>query len=103
MLSSQEVFRLSLRSWTAIMSTSTPSIVGDLAPLSERPASVQQAYASEPLRTEGELLALGFATDGSLWSLEEPGLLRHWDLASARQLQEHLLDEVAPVWCFGPG
>src|SRR5262245_25372981 len=85
------------------MSTSTPSIVGDLAPLSERPACVQQAYSAEPLHTEGELLAVGFAADGSLWSLEEPGLLRHWDLAGSRQLEERLLDEVAPVWCFAPG
>jgi WD40 repeat protein len=85
------------------MSSSITSIVGDLAPLSERPACVQQVYAAEPLQTEGELLALGFASDGTLWSLEEPGQLRHWDLASSRQLDEHLLDDVSPVWCFAPG
>ena len=39
------------------------------------------------------LLALGFGADGSLWSVEEPGLLRRWDLASSRQLAEVVLDD----------
>jgi WD40 repeat protein len=85
------------------MNPTFPSIAGDLSPLSERPACVVQAYSSEPLVTEGELLALGFAVDGTLWSIEEPGLLRHWDLASSRQLATHLFDDVSPVWVFAPG
>src|SRR5262245_49688538 len=83
--------------------SSIPSVTGDLAPLSDRPASVVQAFAAQPLQTEGELLAVGFAADGSLWSLEEPGLLRQWDLSRSAQLREVLLDDVAPLWCFGPG
>src|SRR5205807_7678771 len=85
------------------MNQTFPSSAGDLSPLSERPACVVQAYSSEPLQTEGELLALGFAPDGTLWSIEEPGLLRHWDLASSKQLGMHLFDDVSPVWSFAPG
>jgi WD40 repeat protein len=87
----------------AIMNPTFPSIAGDLSPLSERPACVVQAYSSEPLQTEGELLALGFAADGTLWSIEEPGLLRHWELASSKQLGTQLFDDVSPVWTFAPG
>ncbi len=85
------------------MNPTFPSIAGDLSPLSERPACVVQAYSSEPLQTEGELLALGFAADGTLWSIEEPGLLRHWDIASSQLLAGNLLDDVSPVWSFAPG
>ena len=84
------------------MDTVTSSIAGDLAPLSERPASVAQAFASEPLHTEGELLALGFAPDGTLLSIEEPGLLRKWDLSATRQVSETFLDDFSSVWCYGP-
>lgn len=83
--------------------TSISSVVGDLAPLSDRPACVVQAFAAQPLQTEGELLALGFAADGTLWSVEEPGLLRQWDLARARQLSERFVEDLASLWCFGPG
>jgi len=81
--------------------SSIPSVTGDLAPLSERPASVIQAFAAQPLQTEGELLAVGFAADGSHWSIEEPGLLRQWDLSRSAQVRETLLDDVAPLWSFG--
>src|SRR5262245_31958960 len=83
--------------------SSIPSVAGDLAPLSERPACVVQAFAAQPLQTEGELLAVGFAADGSLWSVEEPGLLRQWDLSRSTQVREVLLDDVAPLWRFGAG
>src|SRR5262245_6058217 len=82
----------------------TPSVVAaDLAPMSERPACVIQAYAAEPLQTEGELFALGFNVEGKLCSLEEPGLLRRWDLNTSRQTGKVLVEEVSPLWCFGPG
>src|SRR5260370_15161521 len=82
------------------MNQTFPSIAGDLSPLSERPACVVQAYSSEPLQTEGELLALGFAPDGSLWSVEEPGVLRHWNVAARQQIGFHPLEEPATLWAF---
>ncbi len=57
-------------------------------------------FGARPFHTDGELLALRFAPDGSLWSVEEPGVLRHWDLDSRRQIGWHELADPASVWCF---
>jgi WD40 repeat protein len=57
-------------------------------------------FGARPFHTDGELLALRFAPDGSLLSVEEPGVLRHWDLTTRRQIGWHELDELASVWCF---
>src|SRR5260370_7598715 len=84
------------------MSLSSRSAVAGESPLSERPAALQQVFGVEPFHTDGELLALGFADDGTLWSVEDPGVLRHWDPA-ARQLGWHMLDDLATLWCSAPG
>jgi WD40 repeat protein len=52
------------------------------------------------LHTERDLLALGIANDGTVWSVEEPGRLRQWNLGNRKQLNEHTLDELATVWTF---
>jgi WD40 repeat protein len=57
-------------------------------------------FGARPFHTDGELLALRFAPDGSLWSVEEPGVLRHWDLTGQRQIGWHELADPASVWCF---
>jgi WD40 repeat protein len=61
-----------------------------------------RVFGARPFHTDGELLALRFAPDGSLWSLEEPGVLRHWDLTSRQQLGWHELADPSAVWCFSP-
>lgn len=59
-----------------------------------------RVFGARPFHTDGELLALRFAADGSLWSIEEPGLLRHWDLKTQQQIAWHELGDPAAVWCF---
>ncbi|HTU17113.1 MAG TPA: WD40 repeat domain-containing protein [Gemmataceae bacterium] len=59
-----------------------------------------RVFGASPFHTDGELLALRFAADGSLWSVEEPGVLRHWDLNSRQQIGWHELADPAAVWCF---
>lgn len=59
-----------------------------------------RVFGARPFGTDGELLALRFAPDGSLWSIEEPGVLRHWDLGSRQQSSWHELAAPAAVWCF---
>jgi WD40 repeat protein len=59
-----------------------------------------RVFGARPFHTDGELLALRFAADGSLWSVEEPGLLRQWDLNTRQQLGWHELGDPASVWCF---
>jgi len=59
-----------------------------------------RVFGARPFHTDGELLALRFAADGSLWSVEEPGLLRHWDLNARQQIGWHELGDPAAVWSF---
>ncbi|MGH7172284.1 MAG: WD40 repeat domain-containing protein, partial [Gemmataceae bacterium] len=59
-----------------------------------------RVFGARPFHTDGELLALRFAPDGSLWSVEEPGVLRHWDLNTRQQIGWHELADSATAWCF---
>jgi WD40 repeat protein len=61
---------------------------------------VRQVFGGKPFGADGDLLALAFAADGTLWSVEEPGVLRHWDLVSGRQLAWRLLSDLATLWQF---
>src|SRR5947209_4052926 len=82
-----------------VMSSPSSSVAGS-TPLTERPAALVQVFGMQPFHADGELLALGFAPDGTLWSVEDPGVLRHWDPAGSRQLAWHALDDLATLWCF---
>src|SRR4051794_3616911 len=64
------------------------------------PSEPPRVFGAPTLHTDSELLALGIAVDGSLWSVEEPGLMRQWNLATRRQFGSHTLDELATVWAF---
>jgi WD40 repeat protein len=64
------------------------------------PSEPPRVLGAPALHTESELLALGQSVDGTLWSVEEPGLLRQWQLASRREVAQHSLDELATVWAF---
>ncbi len=69
------------------------------------PPSVLKAshvFGDPQLHTDGDLLALTFARDGSLWSVDEPGVLRHWDTTSGRQIEWHWLSDMETCWCFSP-
>jgi WD40 repeat protein len=72
----------------------------------ESPATRQppyRAFDDRPYRVDGPLQALVFAQDGSLRSVEEPGLLRHWDTEGARQKDWNFLTELETIWAFNSG
>ena len=75
---------------------SSPRVGGPHAPMF-------QVFGELPFRTDGDLLALAFAPDGSLWSVEEPGVLRHWRLAERQMLDWHLLSDLETLWVFSSG
>ncbi len=68
----------------------------------ETAPAVRRVFGSRPFHTDGDLLALALAPDGSLWSVEDPGVLRHWNVGEKRQLDWFPLEEAATLWCFGP-
>src|SRR6516164_7885022 len=59
-----------------------------------------QVFGDPHLHIDGDMLALTFAPDGTLWSIEEPGVLRHWDPAGGKQLEWRSLSDLETVWCF---
>jgi WD40 repeat protein len=59
-----------------------------------------RVFGPRPFHTDGELLALRFAPDGSLWSVEEPGVLRHWELSRRQQICWHDLGDAEAIWSF---
>ena len=62
--------------------------------------SPQARTFGEPhLLTDGDLALLAFAPDGSLWSLEEPGILRHWTPAG-KPIESHALSDLETLWAF---
>jgi WD40 repeat protein len=60
----------------------------------------RRVFGARPFHVDGDLLALAFGPDGSLWTIEDPGVLRRWDPAARRQLDWRALDEPATLWCF---
>jgi WD40 repeat protein len=68
-----------------------------------RQAPVVQVLGARPFHTDGEVLALAFAADGSLWSVEDPGILRHWEAGSGKQADWHALTQPAMLWQFSGG
>src|SRR5262249_14819826 len=65
------------------------------------PLPQAQVFGEPQLHTDGALLALTFASDGSLWSVEDPGMLRHWNAASGQQLGAgHDLSDLETLWAF---
>jgi WD40 repeat protein len=66
-------------------------------------SAILRVYGAHPFHTDGDLLALAFAPDGTLWSVEDAGVLRRWDLAAQQQIGWHHLEELATLWSFGPG
>src|SRR5262249_55676622 len=63
-------------------------------------SSVVRIFGDSRFRTDGELLALAFATDGSLWSIEESGVLRLWDTTTGKQRDWRFLSNLETLWTF---
>ncbi len=56
-------------------------------------------FGDPQLHTDGDLLALAFAPDGSLWSIEDPGVVRHWN-SSGQELSWHSPSDLEDLWCI---
>src|ERR1051325_5514831 len=73
------------------MTTATP-------PLSLIPDA--KIFGDPQLHTDGDLLALAVAAGGSLWSVEEPGVVRHWHAQTGQALSWHSPSELETLWAF---
>jgi WD40 repeat protein len=66
------------------------------------PAPGLVVFGDPKLHTEGDLLALTFAADGNLWSVEEPGMVRRWDGTTGCQLEGCSVSDLEMLWQFSP-
>lgn len=75
-----------------------PNTVADANP----PPLVARTYGEPRFHTEGDVAAVAFAADGTLLSIDETGVLRHWT-AEGRLLKRTFLSDLETLWCFAPG
>jgi WD40 repeat protein len=70
-----------------------------VADYSSTPTFVERSYGEPLFHTESEVLALRYAPDDTLWTVEEAGVLRHW-APDGRLLEREFLSDVEDVWAF---
>jgi WD40 repeat protein len=80
----------------------TPALVPASDPEARPLPLVRRAFGRPRLNTDGDVAALAFAADGTLWSADESGALRHW-AADGTLLKRAFLSDLETVWAFGPG
>lgn len=66
----------------------------------ESPTCLRQ-FGEPQWFADNDLLALACSADGSFWSVEEPGVLQHWD-AQGRLLRRTELTDLDSLWVFDP-
>jgi WD40 repeat protein len=64
------------------------------------PSEPPRVFGAPMLHTDGELLAVAVASDGTLWSVEEPGELRGWNLPTRRLVSSRPLESLGTLWAF---
>ncbi len=65
------------------------------------PSFVDRVYGEPLFHTESEVYSLAFGDDNTLWTIEEAGLVRQWNL-DGRLLQRHFLSDLEDCWTFSP-
>ena len=75
------------------MSTPVPTgTPGASAPARPLPL-VHKVFGEPRFHTDGDVAAVAFAADGTLWSIDDAGVLRHWS-ADGRILDRHFLSDL---------
>ena len=71
------------------MATPVPTAPADTI----QPPLVDRVFGEPRFHTDGDVAAIAFASDGSLRSIDEAGVLRHW-LASGKLIARHFLSDI---------
>src|SRR5262249_7729221 len=64
------------------------------------PPAVTRIFCDIRFRIDTPALAIAFATDGTAWSVEEEGILRHWNANNGQELAHYQLSDLETVWAF---
>lgn len=68
----------------------------------ELPIAVRKVLGDLRGRVDGDVLALGYADNNTVLSIEEGGVLRKWDPQTGRQTETFALSELESCWAFSP-
>lgn len=80
----------------------TPSMTSPHASAKPSPTPlVEQVFGETRFHTEGDIAALAFASDGTVYSMDEAGVLMHWS-ADGTLLKRTFLSDLETVWVFDP-
>ena len=60
-----------------------------------------RTFGEARFHTPGDVAALAFASDGSIWSIDETGVLLHWG-PDGKPLSRAFLSDIETLWCFSP-
>jgi WD40 repeat protein len=71
-----------------------------MVPTSTVPSAV---FGDSQLHTDGDVVALAFTADGSLWSVEEPDVVRQWNPLTGQLLRHYSVSDLETLWTFGLG
>ncbi|WP_020474319.1 hypothetical protein [Zavarzinella formosa] len=63
------------------------------------PSFVDKTYGEPLFHTDSEVVALRYAPDDTLWTMEEAGILRHWT-SDGRLIDRDFLSDTEDVWVF---
>jgi WD40 repeat protein len=70
------------------------------APVSPIPL-VRKVFGEPRFHTDGDVAALAFAPDGTIRSVDETGVLRHW-ATDGKPTARFFLSDLETLWAFGP-
>ncbi|HEY2787139.1 MAG TPA: hypothetical protein VGJ05_19425 [Fimbriiglobus sp.] len=70
------------------------------APVTPSPL-VRKTFGEPRFHTDGDIAAIAFAVDGTLRSVDETGILRHW-AKDGMPLARLFLSDLETLWAFGP-
>lgn len=83
------------------MSIPTQTITDDTHPPQPSPL-VHRTFGEPRFHTDGDIASVAFSGDGSLWSIDEAGVLRHW-APDGKLLARYFLSDLETLWAFSPG
>jgi WD40 repeat protein len=80
------------------VSTTPPDVT---TPIGRPTPLVGRTFGEPRFHTDGDVAAVAFAADDTLFSVDEAGVLRHW-AADGRLLRRAYLSDLETLWCFSP-
>src|SRR3712207_6080483 len=81
------------------MSSASPILPYLVADLDSPPPFVDRTYGEPLFHTDSDVAALQYAADGTLWSVEESGVLRQWS-NEGHLITRIFLSDLETLWSF---